>query len=78
LRLTQPGGRFESGRPHSDRGTIVGEAVGPAQHVARFSMWPETLLLAPYVAIASGIVLGIAVGVMCWSRACRPGRRGAP
>jgi len=31
-------------------------------------MWPETLLLSPYVAIASGIVLGIAVGVMCWAR----------
>ena len=31
-------------------------------------MWPEALLLAPYVAIASGIVLGIVVGVMCWSR----------
>ena len=31
-------------------------------------MWPEAILLAPYVA-SSGIVLGIVVGVMCWSRA---------
>jgi hypothetical protein len=36
-------------------------------------MWPETLLLAPYVAIASGILLSIAIGVLCWSRASRPG-----
>ena len=34
-------------------------------------MWSDALLLAPYAAIASGIVLGIAVGVMCWSRDCR-------
>ena len=32
-------------------------------------------MLAPYVAIASGILLGIAVGLMCWSRAARPGSR---
>ena len=36
-------------------------------------MWPEALLLAPYIAIASGILLGIAVGIICWSRAPRPG-----
>ena len=36
-------------------------------------MWPEALLLAPYIAIASGILLGIAVGILCWSRASRPG-----
>ena len=36
-------------------------------------MWPDALLLAPYVAIASGILLGIAVGIICWSRASRPG-----
>jgi hypothetical protein len=77
LRLTQPGGRFESGRPHSDQGTIVVAAVGPAE-LARFSMWSDALLLAPYAAIASGIVLGIAVGFVCWSRAYRPGNRGAP
>ena len=36
-------------------------------------MWPEALLLAPYVAIASGILLGVAVGIICWSRAPRLG-----
>ena len=36
-------------------------------------MWLEALLLAPYMAIASGILLGIAVGIICWSRVSRPG-----
>ena len=34
-------------------------------------MLPQVLLLAPYVAIAAGILLGVTIGIICYGQLSR-------